>query len=115
MQRRDAAKPFHLVDRKIAHTDGADLPLLEQRLHRVRGFLDRNQRVGPMNLIDIDVIGSKPAQGIFDLAHDAGAAGVAKYAAILPFESDLGGDNDAERSPPSAIALPTISSERPNP
>ena len=69
MQRRDAAKPFHLDDRKIAHSDGADFPLREQCVHCVRGFFDRNQRVGPMNLIDINVIGSKPTQRILNLPH----------------------------------------------
>src|SRR5229473_1592461 len=62
MQRRNAAKPLHLADRKVAHADGADFPLLEQRVHCFRGLLDRNQWVGPMNLVDVNVIGSKPAQ-----------------------------------------------------
>jgi len=60
MQRRDAAKPFHLADRKIAHSDGADFSLPQQRVHRIRGLFDRNQRVRPVNLIDIDVVGLKP-------------------------------------------------------
>src|SRR5450631_172675 len=93
MQRRDPAKPFHLADRKVAHPDGADLPLREQCVHCVSGFFDRNQRVGPMNLIDIDVIGLKPAQGIFDLPYDAGAAGIAGYSSTLPLKPGLGGYN----------------------
>ena len=92
MQRRNAAKPLHLADRKVAHSDGADFPLREQHEHYVSGFFDRNQWVRPMDLIDIDVIGSKPAQGIFDLAHDAGAAGVARYPSALPLKSNLGGN-----------------------
>src|ERR1700720_3493086 len=112
MQRRHAAKPVHLADRKIADSDGADLSLPEQRVHRLAGFFDRHQWVGPVNLIDIDVVGSQPAQGVIDLPHDAGAAGVAKYSSILPFKSGLGGNKHARAS---AIALPTISSDRPNP
>src|ERR1700730_11789360 len=92
MQRRNAAKPLHLADRKIAHSDGANFPLLEQRVHRFRGFFDRNQWVGPMNLIDVNVIGSKPAQGILNLPQDASAAGIARYSSALPLQSGLGGN-----------------------
>ena len=99
MQRRDAAKPLHLDDREIAHADGADFPLREQRVHCVRGFFDRNQWIRPMNLIDVDVVGSKPAQGILDLAHDAGAAGIARYPAALPLQSGLGGNKHVRAQP----------------
>jgi len=38
-----------------------------------------------MNLVDVDVIGSKPAQGILDLAQNPGTAGIAEYSsAVLP-------------------------------
>ena len=47
MQRRHAAKLPHLANRKIAHPDGADFPLPEQRVHRLCGFFDRNQWVRP--------------------------------------------------------------------
>src|SRR3979490_529966 len=100
MQRRNAAEPFHLKDRKIARAEGADFPLLEQRVHGFRGFFDRNQRVGPMDLIDVDVIGSKPAQGILNLPHDASAAGIARYSSALPLKSSLGG-NKHFRAPPT--------------
>src|SRR5580693_1844537 len=92
MQRRYAAKSLHLFNRKIADADGADLALSEQGLHCRSGFFDRYKRIGPMNLIDVDVVGSKPTQGVLDLVHDAAAAGVAKYAPVLPFESNLGGN-----------------------
>jgi hypothetical protein len=48
-----------------------------------------------MNLVDFDVIGSKPAQGIFDFAHDPIAAGVAKDVAVSPFKPGLRGDQHA--------------------
>ena len=81
MQRRHAAKLLHLIDRKIADADGADLSLFEQGLHCRRGFFDRYKGIGPMNLIDVDVIGSQPAQGVLDLPHDAPAAGITEYVA----------------------------------
>ncbi len=94
VKRCHATKLFDLLDGKIAYADRADLSLVEQHVHRVRRLFDRNQRVGPVDLIDVDVIGSKPAQGILDLAHDAGAAGIAENLLVLPLESRLGGDQD---------------------
>ena len=41
MQLRDAAKSFDLGRREIAYTNSADLPLLEEGLHRRGGFFDR--------------------------------------------------------------------------
>ena len=58
MQRCHPAEALHLPDREIADADGADLALLEQGVHGLRGFLDRHQRVGPVDLVDVDVIGS---------------------------------------------------------
>ncbi len=46
-----------------------------------------------MNLIDVDVIGPKPAQGILNLPQDAGAAGIARYFSTIPLKSGLGGNN----------------------
>ena len=45
-----------------------------------------------MNLINVNVIGLKPAQGIFHLPHDAGTTGVARYSSTLPLKSGLGGN-----------------------
>jgi hypothetical protein len=106
MQRRCAAKTLHLLDRKVADPDRADRSPPEQRVHRLRGFLDRNQRVGPVNLIDVDMIGSKPAQGILDLLQDAGPAGIAEDASVLPIKPGLGGDEHlrAQAAPGDRLA-----------
>ncbi len=48
-----------------------------------------------MNLVDVDVIGSKPAQGILDLAQNPGTAGIAEYSSVLPFQPGLGGNKHA--------------------
>jgi hypothetical protein len=106
MDRRDPAKPVHLCDREIAHACCTDRSTLEQRQHRLGGFFDRHSWVGPVDLVDIDMIGSKPAQRIVDLAHDPFAARITKDFAISPFKSDL--INTRERRPPSGMALPTI-------
>src|SRR5262245_39168183 len=62
MQRCHLAETLHLSDREIADADGADFALLEQGAHGLCGFLDPDQRIGPVNLVDVDVIGSKPTQ-----------------------------------------------------
>src|SRR3979490_2623116 len=99
MQRRDAAKALHLDERKVAHSDGAYFPLREQLVHCVRSFFDRYQRVGPMDLIDVDVIGSKFTERVFNFWDDASAAGVAKYSPTIPLKADLGGDYHARAEP----------------
>src|SRR5260370_30591352 len=48
-----------------------------------------------MNLVDVDMIGSKPAQGILDLAQNPGTAGIAEYSSVLPFQPGLGGNKHA--------------------
>src|SRR5580693_5425161 len=105
MQGRDTTEPFHLTDREIAYPDRPDLSLNEQRVHRLGGFLHRHQRIGPVNLVDVDVIGSQPAQRIVYLAQDARAAGVAENIAMLPFKSSLGGDDDAGPQTPFGDCL----------
>jgi hypothetical protein len=79
---------------KIADPDGADFPFPIQLVHRIGCFFDLHQRVGPVDLIDVDVIGSKPAQGVLDLLEDPTLAGVAVGIAVLPRQTDFGRDND---------------------
>src|SRR5258708_24281643 len=52
-----------------------------------------------MNLIDVDVIGSEPAQGILDLPQDAGTAGIARYLSTVPLKSGLGGNKHVRAQP----------------
>src|SRR5208337_5118617 len=95
MDRRSAAELLHLANGEIAHADGADLSLLEQPMHCLRCFFDRGLRVRPVDLVDIDVIGTKPSQRVFELALDPIPAGIAKNLAVLPFKPDLRGDDHA--------------------
>ena len=64
-------------------------------MHRLSGFFDRHQRVRPMNLVDVDVVGAKPTQGILDLLQDPRPAGIAEYLSTLPFKADLRSDEHA--------------------
>ena len=47
-----------------------------------------------MDLIDIDVVGAQTTQRVIDLAHDSLAAPIAGDLSVLPFEPDLGGEDD---------------------
>src|SRR6202030_3134213 len=97
-QGRGHALVEHPTDRQVNNARGEALPSEPiELLHS--GFFDRSQRIGPMNMIDVNVIGSKPAQRILDLPHDAGAAGIATYSSTLPLKSDLGGDTHARAQP----------------
>jgi hypothetical protein len=115
VQWSDAAEPLHPPDGEVAETNCADLPLGEQRKHRLGGFLDRRERVGPVRLVNVNTVGPKPTQGFVDLFENARAAGVAKNLPTVPFEPDLGCDRHARTQAAFGQALPTISSERPNP
>src|ERR671934_703099 len=92
MQRRNATESLHLPNTEIADADGADLALLEQGVHGLRGFLDRHQRIGPVHLIDVDVLGSQPPQRILNLLQDSRAARIAEYSSTLPLKPHLGRD-----------------------
>src|SRR5258705_4627109 len=95
MQRRNASELFHLSDGKVADSDGADLALLEQGTHDIGGFFDCHQRIGPVHLIDVDIVGLKPTQGILDLLQDSHTAGIAEHLSIFPLKPSLGGNKDA--------------------
>ena len=60
--RPEAAKLLHLIGTVVRHADVADLSLADQLVERLGRFLGRRTQVGPVNLIDINVIGSKVAQ-----------------------------------------------------
>ena len=93
MQWRDLPKLLHLRDGEIAHADRADLPLLIEREHRFSRLPERHLRIGPMNLVDVDVVGTQASQRVFHFLQDALARCVAKYLAVTPLDADLGGND----------------------
>jgi hypothetical protein len=62
MQRRNPTEALHFRDREIADADGADLSFFVKRAHHLCSFLDGHERIGPMNLIDVDVIRAQPSE-----------------------------------------------------
>ena len=111
----DSAKARDLQNREITDADSPDFPLVEKRLHRFCRLFDRDQRIGPVHLIDVDVVGAQPPQRVRRLAQDAVAAGIPEDLPILPLEPALVAMTTCERSLRSSMARPTISSEWPNP
>src|SRR5882757_469150 len=59
-----------------------------------------------MDLVDVNVVGSKPTQGVVDLLQDARAAGVADHPSTFPFKAGLGGDKHARAQPTLGECLP---------
>src|SRR5436190_66128 len=90
MERRRLPELLHLGDGKIAHTDGPYLSLLEQTTHHLRSLGNGCLRIGPMSLIDIDVVGLETFQRRVDLCQNPVAACVAKRLPLLPVEAYFG-------------------------
>jgi hypothetical protein len=92
VQRRHFAKFIHLGRAEIADADGANLSLAMQFAHGFGDLRDRRVRVRPVDLIEVDHVGLQTAQGILGLLDDPRLAGIAKRFAVLPVQSDFGGD-----------------------
>src|SRR6056297_2001150 len=90
MQRRGRGKSLHLVGTVVADADSADFAALLKFLQGRRGLFKRDQRIGPMNLVQINDIGAQTTQGIINLLCDALGPGITKNLALLPVETDLG-------------------------
>jgi hypothetical protein len=93
VQRRNLAETFHLRDREIADADGTNFSLIIQRAHRLGGLLNGYERIGPMDLVDVDVVGAQPTQRLIDLLHDPVARRVAVNLAVTPLQTHFGGNN----------------------
>ena len=78
----------------VGSADVAGLAGFHHVMQRFHGFLDRHGRVGSVDLIEVDEVGSEAAQAVVDLAQDrlarqAGAVRSRPHPAI-----DLGCDHD---------------------
>src|SRR6267378_6120651 len=95
VKRRDGSETRHLFWRIVAHTDSANLALFVKLAKRPGGLLDRNKRVRPVHLVNIDVVGSETTQRILELLENALACGVAFDFALRPVDADFGGNDNA--------------------
>ncbi len=50
---------------KVAYPGGPDFSLPEEDIDRFHGFFDGSCRVGPMNLVQVDIVGTQPAKAVF--------------------------------------------------
>src|ERR1700740_2016239 len=85
-----APKLAHLQPSEVADPDCSNLTLLQERSHRLGAFLYRGERIGPMDLVDIDVVGAQPFQRCFDFGKNPRTARVAKGLSIAPVEAGFG-------------------------
>lgn len=94
---------------EVGHAYGAHLAGVDQRLHRAHGLLYRRivVGIGPVQLIQIDVIGSQPLQAGIRLAQDRVVVPVVDDGALLVPGQSAFGRTVAEPklpAPPVAIA-----------
>src|ERR1700730_2343190 len=78
----------------IADSDGANLPLFVEVAKGSGGLLDGDQRVGPVHLVDIDVVRLKTTERILELLEDTWTRGVAFDFAIRPVDTDFGREDN---------------------
>ena len=93
------AEPFCLVPVEIADADGADLAFLKEVRKGAGGLFDRNEGIGPVQLIEIDVICLQPPQRGLDFLSDARRRGVAADSVAVPLEAAFRRDEDAPAAP----------------
>src|SRR5258707_1075125 len=95
VKRRDGSETRHVFRRIVAHPDSANFPLFIEFAKRAGGLLDRNERVRPVHLVDINVVGSEPTQRILELLENALACGVTFDFALSPVDADFAGNDNA--------------------
>src|ERR1700688_3581025 len=71
-----------------------DQALLKEGLHGPRGIFDRDGRIRPMDLIDVDVVRAKSTERILDLLPNAIARGISRNRTVVPLESNFGCDEN---------------------
>src|SRR6266853_5184606 len=82
VERRNSLESCHLFRGIIADANGADLALFEQFAKSGGGLFDRDARIRPVHLINIDVVSLQAAEWIVEFLENALARGVA-------FDSDI--------------------------
>src|SRR5260370_16275392 len=94
MKLRDGLEARHLVGRIVTDADGAKLPLFVEFAKGGGCLLDGDEWVGPVHLIDIDIVRLETPERILELLENTLARGIAFDFAIRPIESNFGGKDD---------------------
>src|SRR5260370_7813125 len=100
MKLRDGLEARHLVGRIVTDADGANLPLFVEFAKGGGCLLDGDEWVGPVHLIDIDIVRLETPERILELLKNALARGIAFDFPIHPIKSNFGAKNDL-LSPPT--------------
>ena len=90
----------------VAHLAGA-----HEIVERAQRVFDVRQRVGAVNLIEVDVVGAEPLQARFDRLDDVQARQADVVRTLTHASADFRREHDA--MPPSLQRLPTIVSDSP--
>ncbi len=88
---RDAVGLDELLGREVRTSDRAHLPGLDELVERTEGVADRYRRVGPVHVVEVDVVGSQP----FQRALDRPANGLRRREALARLPGELRRENDA--------------------
>jgi hypothetical protein len=99
VQREDRFEADHLFGGVIADADGADFPLFVEFAECGGGFFDGHKRIGPVNLVDVDVTCLEAVKRIVEFVKDALAGRVAFDAAGGPIDADFCGEQDVVSAP----------------
>src|SRR6266851_2945085 len=93
--RCDLAEEFGLRPVQITDPNSADLAFLKELRKRAGGLFDRNDRIWPVQMINVDIVGLQPLERLVDFLADARRRSIAMNVAVAPFEAAFGGDQDA--------------------
>ena len=73
--------------------DHPDLALVDEVGQRAERVVDVGRRVGPVGLVEVDVVGVEPAQAVLHLAHDPAAGRPAVVRVLAHRRHELGGQH----------------------
>ena len=101
----EASELLHLLHVVIRDADVADLALPHQILQRARGLLGGCVLVGPVDLVQVDVVRTEVPQARFDALPQPPAARISEEPASLQPKAALGGDEHVLPARPSPQRL----------
>src|SRR5690606_40396710 len=100
--RKRCLRPPDVPRPRLGEAEEADLALPHQFADRTRHVLDRNGRINPVLIDEVDTVGAQAAQAAFDRLTDALGPAVhlpGHLLAALEAEAELGGEHDLVASP----------------